>query len=70
MARNFSYKKSTSTVLKACGRLNTTDCTILIDEDVKDLGTLLSDFDGADVEMTVKVKYDEDLDEPSDESSY
>ena len=38
--------------------------TVDVDGDVKQLNTLLSDFNGGCVEINVKVKDEEELDEP------
>lgn len=65
----FSYKKTTTTTLKATGFLDTDNMIIDVDGVDKDLSTLLSDFNGACVEISVKVKTDEELDEPTSAAS-
>lgn len=62
---NFSYKKSENTVLKAIGVLDINTMSINIDGDIKDIRTLLRDFQEKTIEMNVKVKNEEDLDEPT-----
>ena len=41
--------------------------TVEVDGDEKKLSTLLSDFDGGYVEVNVKVKDEEELEEPASE---
>lgn len=61
---NFVYKKTTQTSMKIAGIIDTDTMTIDVDGDVKQLNTLLSDFNGGCVEINVKVKDEEELDEP------
>lgn len=61
-AKNPSYKKSTTTTLKAVGFLDSKSSSIEIDGNFIALSTLLSDFDGELVEFQMKVKEDEELD--------
>lgn len=61
---NFSYKEVKTTTLKVVGILDTNRETIEVDGVDKKLSTLLSDFDGACVEFTMKIKEENDLDEP------
>lgn len=63
---NFSYKQSKTTTLKACGMLDIKNNVIYIDDEPKNISTLLSDFDGVSVELQVKIKTDVELDEPSE----
>lgn len=63
----FSYTKNTTTTLKAVGVLDYTKGTIYVDDTEKSLKTLFSDFDGANIELVIKVKENEELDEPLDE---
>lgn len=63
----FSYTKNTTTTLKAAGVLDCSAGTIFVDDTEKSLRTLFSDFDGADIELVIKVKENEELDEPMDE---
>ena len=63
----FSYTKNTTTTLKAVGVFDYTNGTIYVDDTEKSLKTLFSDFDGANIELVIKVKENEELDEPLDE---
>lgn len=62
---NFTYKKSTTTTLKACGVVDIEKGTIEIDGDDKKILSLLADFNGAAIELVAKVKDEEELDEPT-----
>lgn len=61
---NFSYKEVKTTTLKVAGILNTNKGTIDVDGVEKRLSTLLSDFNNECVEFTLKIKEENDLDEP------
>lgn len=61
---NFSYKRTTNTVLKACGIIDTDNGTITVDDEEKSINTLLSDFNGAYIELNLKMKNEIELDEP------
>lgn len=63
----FSYTKNTTTTLKASGVLNCENGTIYVDETEKSLKALFSDFDGDEIELVIKTKENEELDEPFDE---
>lgn len=63
---NFSYKVTTTTAMKVAGMIDTDCMTIDVDGEPKKLSTLLSDFNGADIEINIKVKTEEELDEPAD----
>lgn len=63
---NFVYKENRTRKMALKGILDVDEGTILIDEDEKNLSTLLSDFNGAFVDLTIKVSEDEDLEEPVD----
>lgn len=68
MAKNFVYKKSTVTSMKVVGIYDAQALTVDVEEEgVKSLKTLLSEFEGANIELTVKIKDEADLDEPSEE---
>lgn len=60
---NFAYKKTT-TAMKVAGIIDTDNMTVDVDGEVKKLSTLLSDFNGAGIEINIKVKDEEELDEP------
>jgi hypothetical protein len=51
---NFVYKKTTQTSMKIAGIIDTDTMTVDVDGDVKQLNTLLSDFNGGCVEINVK----------------
>ena len=61
---SFSYKQKKTTTLKACGFIDIDSMTITVDEEEKSLKTLLSDFNGGFVELVVKVKEEQELNEP------
>lgn len=65
---NFAYKKTTTTVLKVAGIMDTDKMTIDVNGEEKKLSTLLSDFNGGGVEINVKVKEEDELDEPTESS--
>lgn len=67
--KNLQYKKVTTTTLKVGGILDADRMVIDVDGVEKDIKTLLSDFDGACVELNVKVKDEMELEEPSDSDS-
>ena len=61
---NFVYKKTTNTTLKACGTLDVENGTIAVDDEEKDIMSLLSDFNGATIELSAKFKEEQELEEP------
>lgn len=61
---NFVYKKTETTSMKVIGVLDTDKMTIDVDGDKKSLSTLLSDFNGGCMEINIKTKNEEELDEP------
>lgn len=61
---NFVYKKTQTTSMKVVGILDTDRMTIDVDGDEKSLATLLSDFNGGCMEINIKTKSEEELDEP------
>lgn len=61
MAKAFSYKKSTSINLKACGMVDIARGIIEIDGEEKNILELLKDFDGLITELGAKVKNEQDL---------
>lgn len=63
---NFSYKKTTTTAMKVAGIIDTDNMTIDVDGEVKKLATLFADFNGDGVELNVKIKEEDELDEPSE----
>lgn len=65
---NFSYKKTTTTAMKVAGIIDTDNMTVDVDGEIKKLSTLLSDFNGTGIEINVKVKDEEEIDEPTESS--
>lgn len=63
---NFTYKRTTTTSMKVAGIIDTDNMTVDVDGEVKKLSTLLSDFNGGAIEINIKVKDEEDLDEPTE----
>lgn len=61
---NFSYKEIKTTTLKVAGILDVDRGTIEVDGVEKRLSTLLSDFNNECVEFTLKIKEENELDEP------
>lgn len=61
---NFVYKKTEVTSMKVAGILDTDRMTIKVDGEEKSLSTLLSDFNGAAIEINAKTKSEEELEEP------
>lgn len=61
---NFVYKKTETTSMKVVGILDADKMTIDVDGDEKSLSTLLSDFNGGCMEINIKIKNEEELDEP------
>lgn len=66
---NFTYKRTTTTSMKVAGIIDTDNMTVDVDGEVKKLSTLLSDFNGAGIEINVKVKDEEEIDEPTESSN-
>ena len=62
---NFVFKKTEQTAMKIAGFVDVEKMTIEVDGDYKDLKTLLSPFEGACIEINVKVKTETELDEPT-----
>lgn len=62
--KSFTYKKTETTSMKVVGILDTDRMTIDVDGDEKSLATLLSDFNGGCMEINIKSKSEEELEEP------
>ena len=62
----FTYKKTPTTSMKVTGILNPQTMVINVDGEDKQLSTLLRDFADLPVEINIKVKDEEELDEPVD----
>lgn len=63
---NFSFKETKQTAMKIVGLIDTDNMTIEVDGEDKKLTTLLSVFNGGAVEINVKVKEENELDEPTE----
>lgn len=63
---NFVYKRTETTAMKIVGIIDTDNMTIDVDGEEKKLATLLSVFNGGGVEINVKVKEENELDEPTE----
>lgn len=61
---SLKYKKTETISLNIKGFIDPVEMTIDINGDVKKLSTLLSDFVGTFVEISVKTKNEEELQEP------
>lgn len=64
MAKNFVFKEIEQKTMKVAGIIDTDTMTIEVDGEDKQLKTLLSPFVGCDVEINIKVKSKNELDEP------
>ncbi len=62
----FTYKKTSTTSMKVTDILNPQTMVINVDGEDKQLSTLLRDFADLPVEINIKVKDEEELDEPVD----
>lgn len=62
--KSFVYERATTTTLKAVGFIDTDKGIIDIDGEEKSIATLLSDFNGATIELSVRVKDREELEAP------
>lgn len=67
MANPFSFKEVTTKTMKIIGIVNASRMIIDVDGEEKNIGTLLSAFEGNNIEMVVKVKAESDLDEPTED---
>lgn len=67
MANAFSFKEVTTKTMKIAGMLDTDRMVIDLDGEEKNLSTLLSVFNGVDIELVAKVKAESELDEPTEE---
>ena len=63
---NFVFKETKRTSMKIAGIIDTDNMTIDVDGEEKKLATLLSVFNGGGVEINVKVKEENELDEPTE----
>ena len=67
MANAFSFKEVTTKTMKVVGMLDSDRMVIDIDGEEKSLTTLLSVFNGTDIELVAKIKAESELDEPTNE---
>ena len=65
---NFVFKETKQKAMKIAGTIDTDTMIVNVDGDDKQLKTLFSPFNGCDVEINIKVKSDEELDEPTEET--
>lgn len=65
MANAFSFKEVTTKTMKIAGMLDTDHMTVDVDGEEKSLATLLSVFNGVDIELVAKIKSESELDEPT-----
>lgn len=63
MAKEFSYKKVTTTKLQAIGMFDADNLTIDVEGETKTLKDLLKDFNGTTVTLAVQVKQEEEIEE-------
>ena len=61
-----NYKTVTTTTLKAAGRFDAENCEIDVDGVIKPLSALLADFNGHCIELVVKEKSEDELDDPTE----
>ena len=67
MANPFSFKEVTTKTMKIIGIVDASRMIIDVDGEEKNISTLLSAFEGNNIEMVVKVKAESDLDEPTED---
>ena len=63
---NFIFKETKQISMKIAGIIDTDNMTVELDGEKKKLATLLSVFNGGGVEINVKVKEENELDEPTE----
>ena len=63
---NFIFKETKQTSMKIAGIIDTDNMTVEVDGEKKKLATLLSVFNGCDIEINVKIKEENELDEPTE----
>lgn len=61
MAKNYSYKESKVTTKKITGMYDAENHVIEVDGENKNIIEELKDFEGAIVEVTIKIKQETDL---------
>lgn len=63
---NFVFKETKQKSMKIAGILDSDNLTIDVDGEEKKLATLLSVFNDCDIEINVKIKEENELDEPTE----
>lgn len=63
---NFVFKETKQTSMKIAGIIDTDNMTVEVDGEEKKLSTLLSVFNGGGIEINVKIKEENELDEPTE----
>lgn len=63
---NFVFKETKQKSMKIAGILDSDNLTIAVDGEEKKLATLLSVFNDCDIEINVKIKEENELDEPTE----
>ena len=63
---NFIFKETKQTSMKIAGIIDTDNMIVEVDGEKKKLATLLSVFNGGGVEINVKLKEENELDEPTE----
>lgn len=66
--KKYTYERKTTTNMKVIGFIDTDRITIEVDGGDKELSTLLSDFDGSEVEFNITVKNKTDLSLPQSDN--
>lgn len=61
---NFVFKETKQKSMKIAGILDSDNLTIAVDGEEKKLATLLSVFNGTGIEINIKIKEENELDEP------
>lgn len=67
MANAFSFKEVTTKTMRVVGMLDSDRMVIDVDGEEKSLTTLLSVFNGTDIELVAKIKAESELDDPTNE---
>ena len=63
---NFVFKETKQTSMKVAGIIDSDNMIIYTDDEPRKLVTLLSAFNGAQIDLQIKVKEERELDEPLD----
>lgn len=66
---NFTFKETKQKTMKIVGFMDVDVMIIEVDGEPKKLSTLLSPFNGSPVEINVKIKEENPLDEPEESAS-